>query len=127
MSAGAPERAGRGGDQPLPREGEGDVVRSLAGRLRALADKLESRRELGIQRYGKPLQLFNGRDPFRDHEEELLDSHNYAEQVRLEYLALVEAVRVLAKHAGGADVGSEELKAAIGLGLTLEEIHHQDG
>jgi hypothetical protein len=103
----------------LPRVGRGDVIRRLQQRL-------ETRLEIGVRRYGRPLQLFNGRDPFRDHEEELLDQHVYAEQIRLEYHALIEAVRVLARLVRGwpgAGPLSEAEASALALGEVLEELH----
>jgi hypothetical protein len=41
---------------------------------------LETRLQVGIQRYGTPLQPNNGRDALRDLYEELLDAACYARQ-----------------------------------------------
>ena len=65
-----PERAGRLGDsQPLP-VGE----RKELPRIHDLvASELRGRMELGIRRYGTPLQPFNGRKSLRDAYEEAGD------------------------------------------------------
>lgn len=110
-----PERANREGDQALPTEGEGDVISSLIRRL-------EERRAIGVRRYGTSLQAFNGRDPFRDHEEELLDQHNYAEQIRHEYNALAEALIVLWRHAMGRNQRKDLFDAAMSLGAKIEAV-----
>lgn len=67
--------------QPAPTPGTGDAWLDLlaalpvSGRLR---DACLARRELGIQRYGTPLQRDNGRDHDADLLEELLDGAVYA-------------------------------------------------
>lgn len=82
----------RPGDQPLPTEGQEDVQA-------ALIREIEARRELGKQRYGRPLQTFNGRDALRDLLDELLDGATYAMQVRMEIAARQDRVdRALAEH-----------------------------
>jgi hypothetical protein len=43
------------------------------------------RRQLGIERYGTPLQPFNNRDCILDLQEEILDAIVYAEQVKVEH------------------------------------------
>lgn len=77
----------REGDQPLPTDGRGpqchdDAVGRLRRRFRGyvvdlVTIDLESRLQVGLQRYGKPLQPFNGRDFIRDQYEELLDALAY--------------------------------------------------
>jgi hypothetical protein len=67
----------REGDQPLPRAGQQNVSEAVK------AD-LDARIQLGIQRYGQPLQTFNGRDALKDLYEELLDACHYAKQAILE-------------------------------------------
>jgi hypothetical protein len=84
-----PERAGREGDQELPVRG----ARSVFAEVRR---DLDSREAVGVRRYGRSLETFNGRDACRDLEEELLDGIVYAKQVRLEYFAVVEALLALA-------------------------------
>lgn len=64
----APERAGREGDtQPLPTVSDSPIAHHLVQ-----AD-LEDRLQLGIRRYGQPLQPHNGRNHLRDAYEEALD------------------------------------------------------
>ena len=53
---------------------------------------LEERLQVGIQRYGQPLQAFNGRDAAQDAFEEILDLSAYLAQVRIE---MAEMRRVL--------------------------------
>lgn len=67
----------RPGDQPLPTEG-GEHVQDRLIKL------IEERRTLGVQRYGRALQTFNGRNAVRDLLEELLDGATYAMQVEME-------------------------------------------
>lgn len=82
----------RPGDQPLPTEGQQDVQSALIARL-------EERRALGIERYGRPLQTFNGRKALQDLLEELLDGANYALQAEMEWEAVQARVSAaLAKH-----------------------------
>jgi hypothetical protein len=82
----------RPGDQPLPTEGQLNVQD-------ALIRHIEQRRKLGIERYGRPLQTFNGRDALRDLLDELLDGATYAMQVRMEIAARDDRVsRALAEH-----------------------------
>jgi hypothetical protein len=61
-------------DQPPPVINSGVAVQSL---VRA---DLEVREQLGVQRYGTPLQAFNGRDALRDAYEEALDLACYLRQ-----------------------------------------------
>lgn len=67
----------RPGDQPLPTEGQENVQDTLIGLI-------EERRDLGKQRYGRPLQTFNGRNAVRDALEEALDLATYLMQVEME-------------------------------------------
>jgi GNAT superfamily N-acetyltransferase len=113
MGTNVPERAGRDGDQELPVAGDGDVIEELRGRL-------AERRELGIRRYGRALQRFNGRDAFRDAEDELLDQYVYLTQVRGEHRAIVVALLVLARHARGEPVARDILDHALELARRLE-------
>jgi hypothetical protein len=66
-------------DQPAPRPGDGDVwaevIPTLPPEIRADA---EARRQLGIERYGTPLQRGNGRDMAADGYQEALDGIAYA-------------------------------------------------
>lgn len=45
---------------------------------------MKERKELGVNRYGMPLQPFNGRDAFVDLYEELLDACIYCKQLMME-------------------------------------------
>jgi hypothetical protein len=66
----------RPGDQPLPvPNGGGESIHSL------VIEDIRARRELGVSRYGIPLQAHNGRDALRDLYEELLDACAYIRQV----------------------------------------------
>lgn len=55
------------GAQPLPTASSHPVAH------RMVQDDLEARLQLGISRYGQPLQPFNGRNSLRDAYEEMLD------------------------------------------------------
>lgn len=68
----------REGDQPLPIENEHPFVAD------ALKDFIEARKQIGIQRYGVPLQPHNGRDALRDAFEEAVDLSTYLAQVIIE-------------------------------------------
>jgi hypothetical protein len=72
-------------EQPRP-TGGGDPV------LPSLVAQLETRRALGRVRYGTELTTANGRNPYRDMLDELLDALQYLEQARMEHVALVAAV-----------------------------------
>ena len=64
----------RPGDQPLPVPNDGPDIQSLV-----IAD-IETRRQVGIERYGTALQANNGRDALRDAYEEALDLATYLRQ-----------------------------------------------
>lgn len=75
-------------DQPLPQPGRGplshDIVISQlrlafpgAAVLDAMCADVQERQQLGIRRYGRPLQAHNGRDVLLDLYEELLDGLAY--------------------------------------------------
>jgi hypothetical protein len=84
MSSGSEETIGlrlREGDQPLPVDGQRDVISDLIAALQA-------RLAIGIKRYGRPLQTFNGRDAHQDELEEFVDGWAYRRQARLERQAL---------------------------------------
>lgn len=65
----------RPGDQPLPTPNDRPVIQDLV-----VAD-IQTRRELGVKRYGTALQPFNGRNSLQDLYEEILDAANYVRQV----------------------------------------------
>lgn len=82
-------RAAATATQPPPKPGRGDVLAELAGTHQRvfdvtgspadglLAEALRARRELGIERYGTPLQHDNGRDYRADALQEALDLYAY--------------------------------------------------
>ena len=61
-------------EQPLPISNNKPHVYNL------LLNDLESRYKLGMQRYGKALQPFNGRDALKDAYEEAIDLAFYIRQ-----------------------------------------------
>lgn len=71
----------RPGDQPLPVKNENPPIQDLV-----IAD-IQRRKELGIQRYGTPLQAFNGRDALLDAYEESIDKTIYLKQELIERTA----------------------------------------
>lgn len=73
----------RPGDQPLPTPNGSTDIQSLV-----IAD-IVARRELGIERYGTPLQAHNGRDALRDAYEEAIDLAMYLRQAIEERDALI--------------------------------------
>lgn len=74
-----PERAGREGDsQPMPTVNNAPDVQSAV-----IAD-IEARREVGIKRYGTPLQPHNGRNALLDAYEETIDLACYLKQRLIE-------------------------------------------
>jgi hypothetical protein len=60
-------------DQPAPKKSRGDVWQTVIKDMRA-------RRELGVKRYGTPLQPNNGRDALIDAYQEALDLCVYLRQ-----------------------------------------------
>lgn len=60
-------------EQELPKDSSGDVW------LLVLKD-MEDRRKIGIEKYGKPLQPFNGRNALVDAYQEVLDLAVYLRQ-----------------------------------------------
>lgn len=78
-----PEREGREGDtQPMPVGTDGPIMHEVV--IEALAQRLE----VGIRRYGQPLQAFNGRNAAQDAFEEVLDLSVYLAQVMIETEAM---------------------------------------
>jgi hypothetical protein len=92
----------REGDQPLPevREG-GGFIQDL------VIEDIEARKQVGISRYGTPLQSFNGRNVDQDLYEELIDATTYLRQRLVERHALNEAVTDLARLLDGTDIPAE--------------------
>lgn len=69
--AGVPSKVQRDGDQAPPIPNQHPAIQDLV-----MQDML-ARKNIGIQRYGTPLQPHNGRDMMKDLYEELLDACNY--------------------------------------------------
>ncbi|HYS41154.1 MAG TPA: hypothetical protein VEO01_36530 [Pseudonocardiaceae bacterium] len=65
-------------EQPMPILNDRTSIQSL---VRA---DLDAREQVGIQRYGTPLQPHNGRDALRDAYEEALDLACYLKQAMVE-------------------------------------------
>lgn len=68
----------RPGDQPLPTVNDQPPVAD------ALMAYIEGRKQVGIERYGTPLQPHNGRDALRDAFEEAVDLATYLAQALIE-------------------------------------------
>lgn len=68
----------REGDQPLP------IVNNLPFVQDAVIADIEARKRVGIERYGTPLQAFNGRDALQDAYEEAIDLSMYLKQLIIE-------------------------------------------
>ena len=62
-------------DQPMPVEGTGPAIADL------VIKDIEERKQLGITRYGKPLQAHNGRNALIDAYQEVLDLAQYLRQL----------------------------------------------
>jgi hypothetical protein len=88
-------------DQPPPAPSTGDVWRLV------LAD-MEQRRLLGIERYGTPVQPFNGRDALTDAYQELLDLTVYLRQWLAERQALLAKVDELEATLEDEEAGHQE-------------------
>ena len=76
--------------QPAPSPGTGDVWLDIIEDIplpKSLLRACVERRNLGIARYGTPLQYGNGRDPEVDLHEELLDGAVYAWQAGRRWVA----------------------------------------
>ena len=89
----------RPGDQPLPTAGTGPGMHDLViaalrehggATLEPVVELLTQRRDIGLERYGRPLQAWNGRDALRDLAEELADAIVYARQAGSEGYPLAE-------------------------------------
>lgn len=66
-----PTKPMREGDQPLPTPNAMPAIQDL------VIQDMNERKQIGIKRYGTPLQPHNGRDMMKDLYEELLDACNY--------------------------------------------------
>jgi len=82
-------------DQPHPVQGRVSVTDALREHFNA---ELTRRQQIGIARYGRSLETHNGRDAFKDAEEELYDALQYSMQGKIEHqdaLNLLEVYRTL--------------------------------
>lgn len=77
----------REGDQPLPEVNDSESIQSL------LIRDIEDRIKVGIERYGTPLQAFNGRDSMLDAYEEAVDQATYLKQVMVERAGMAAVLR----------------------------------
>lgn len=86
--------------QPPPSPGVGPSVHDL------VIEDIRARQDLGIEKYGRTLQAFNGRDSLVDLEQELLDGAAYCRQARYErdaLVALLACARRVVASGGTAD------------------------
>ena len=88
--------------QPDPTPSEGDVWAEVIadGERRGsipprVLDLMRERRQVGIDRYGVPLQRGNGRDGLRDLLEELLDAVAYSALCGRQFGILVDLISML--------------------------------
>lgn len=117
-------------EQPLPRATDGPHMHDLVAEdLRelfagvpgacAVAAALAGRKRLGVERYGQPLQAFNGRDALRDAYEEALDLLVYLRQVQVEGGRVLgvyrDAVRVACQLARLAETDGRDGPVAAGV------------
>ena len=72
--------------EPPPKPAKGDLWASVIAQESepALLELFHARRQMGIEKYGTPLQANNGRNAINDLAQELLDAIVYAEQVMAE-------------------------------------------
>lgn len=84
----------RPGDQPLPVPNDRPSIHDLVrddleifsyGVVEPAIDLLMKRKALGLDRYSSLLQAFNGRDAYRDAQEELTDLIVYTKQMIAEH------------------------------------------
>ena len=101
----------REGDQQLPTPNDEPFIHDEVA-----ADILD-RKRIGIERYGTPLQPFNGRDSSRDLYEELLDAAVYVKTLSKEFSELKKVISTTAKKLG-------ELKQTSGLQEVQEILDH---
>jgi shikimate 5-dehydrogenase len=76
-------------EQPAPVQGEALVSTAAESAAHAyceptLARAVVERARIGLERYGRPLETFNGRDALRDAREEVVDGFQYVTQLLME-------------------------------------------
>jgi len=87
--------------QPPPTPGNGDMWAEILAILPAddpLRPHAAARRQMGIDKYGVPLQANNGHNVVRDLFEEQLDSIVYAQQWSIEVMGIDSDALALALH-----------------------------
>lgn len=89
-----------------------DVIASIEAPEHVL-EMFRARRQLGIERYGTPLQAHNGRDALRDIAEETLDRIAYLQQLATEYPDLADRARALQRLDVQALLWLEDAKAYV--------------
>lgn len=108
----------REGDQPLPQTSDRPFIQDAV-----IAD-IEARKQVGIQRYGTPLQAFNGRNTVLDWYEELLDAATYGKQLLTEREEMRVAFGAISGHVGATTTPSDTaILSALGVlarGLGVE-------
>lgn len=104
----------REGDQELPVGNDQPVIHHL------VQEDLQKRLELGISRYGQPLQPFNGRDALRDAYEEILDTAVYLKQMIVERDEQARQLQRLTKAAEA--VFPRHTDASIEQGIALHKL-----
>lgn len=98
-----PERGRREGDQPLPVTNNGPCIQDLV-----IAD-IETRKAVGLRRYGTVLQPHNGRNALLDAYEEAIDLAVYLRQLLYERRALIGAITRYMEVVGAADTWHDEV------------------
>ncbi len=63
--------------------------------IKEIPEKIAEREQTGIRKYGESLMTFNGRNPYTDTQEELLDALQYNRQSELEHIAVVNLLNEL--------------------------------
>lgn len=100
--------------QPAPKPGTVGVVDWIIKEWRLSDDKdgspwalirdlLIQRRKFGVEKYGRPLEAHNGREPVKDAQDELIDGFVYIEQAvierrkipRIQALAMMELAEAI--------------------------------
>jgi hypothetical protein len=110
-----PGQKKRDGDQELPVPNDQPLMHD------ALVALIEDRKQTGIKRYGTPLQPFNGRDPFQDAVEEIVDAGVYLLQCQIEWGVLTE----LAERANELIVGHDVLGGLTAVQEMIKILRHE--
>lgn len=93
-----------------------DAISSIEAPER-VREMFRARRQLGIERYGTPLQAHNGRDVLRDIAEETLDRIAYLQQLATERPDFADRARALQRL---------DVQALIWLGEASPGRRHED-